>query len=472
MKFLLTKLITAMKKSLISLFLLILVFIVSCQKSENNPTSSDLTEITISGSVVSANTGNPLSGAAIKITDGDTLTGTVTNSEGSYSTVFNIDRDKDLIIIASKGGYLPDTVTVFATKDNPALEVPLFQLVADTSGGGLPSVSGDAASIYLFSQSEESIGVKESGSLESAEIIFEVRDSNGVPIDLNHAVTVNFKFGSHPDGGEYLYPSSVKTNTLGRATVVLNSGTVAGVVQIVAEINTSKGIIRSKPVLIAIYGGLPYDGLFDVASEKLNYPELGTLGFSIQFTAYVGDKYSNPVRPGTAVYFNTNSGIIDGSALTDDLGRATVTLLTQGNPNDSVYGPGFFTVTAYTADENYNRIKTQSLRLLSGGPIISVSPTSFSLPNGGSQTFTYTISDINGNPMSSGQSINVSAKGEVEVSGDVDIKYPDVMFGFTSFSFVLYDKKPDVDTLQNVSVKILTNGPNGRLSYEIFGTAR
>ena len=463
-----------MKKSLVSLILLfpLILFLFGCEKSDESPTSSELTEITISGMVISAQSGDPIDGATIKITDGDTLTGTVTNSQGSYSTVFGIDKDKDLLIIASKGGFLPDTVVIFATKDNPALEVPAFQLAADTSGGDIPSNSGDAASIYLFNQSSESIGVKESGALESAEIIFEVRDSNGVPIDLNHAVTVNFKFGSHPDGGEYLYPSSVKTNTLGRATVVLNSGTVAGVVQIVAEINTSQGIIRSKPVLIAIYGGLPYEGLFDVASEKLNYPKLGVLGFSIQFTAFVGDKYSNPVRPGTAVYFNTNSGIIDGSALTDDLGRATVTLLTQGNPVDSIYGPGFFTVSAYTADENYNTLKTQSLRLLSGGPILEVSPTSFSLPNGGSQTFTYTVHDINGNPMSEGQTITVSAKGEVEVAGDTEIQYPDVMFGYTSFSFVLYDKKPDVDTLQNVSVKILTNGPNGKASIELFGSAR
>ncbi len=462
-----------MKKTFIFFIAMVFGFIVSCQKSEG-PTSSELTEITISGMVIAGVSGDPLGGVTIKITDGDTLIGAVTNSQGSYSTVFGIDRDKDLIITASKTGFLPDTVTVFATKDNTTLEVPVFQLYADTSGNGgkLPSVSGDAASIYLFSQSEESIGVKESGSLESAEIIFEVRDSNGVPIDLDHAVTVNFKFGSHPEGGEYLYPTSVKTNTLGRATVVLNSGTVAGVVQVVAEINAPKGIIRSKPVLIAIHGGLPDTSRFNVAAKYVNYPALGHVGFEIIYTAYVGDKYTNPVRPGTAVYFSTNSGVIQGSALTDELGRATVKLFTQPSPHDSIYGAGFFTVTAYTANENYERIKTQTTTLLSGEPVITVDPRTLNLPNGGSQVYHFTVSDPNGNPLSPGQSINVSVVGGIDVVGDVSIKIPDVLNGYTSFTVTVFDKDPSDDTEKQAKVKFSTSGANGSKSITIFGTAR
>jgi len=36
---------------------------------------------------------------------------------------------------------------------------------------------------------------------------------------------------------------------------------------------------------------------FAVASEKLNYPAYGLIGYEILFTAFAGDKYSNPVRP-------------------------------------------------------------------------------------------------------------------------------------------------------------------------------
>ena len=85
--------------------------------------------------------------------------------------------------------------------------------------------------------------------------------------------------------------------------------------------------------MIAIYGGFPDPNHYAVASDKLNYPNYGIIGVEIPFTAFVGDKYSNPVRPGTSVYFETTSGIIDGSNTTDNLGRATVTMLTQPFPD-------------------------------------------------------------------------------------------------------------------------------------------
>ncbi len=468
-----------MKKYLITSFLVLLIsFLVSsCELNKNsttNPASPTISDITVSGQVVDEESGDGLGNVTIKISDGDTLKGTITGSDGKFATSFGIDKDKDLTVIAFKPGFFADTAIVFASKEGGA-SVPLFLLQKDssgTSGTGGGTVSSGAASIYLFSQNDENIGVKESGSLENTEITFEVRDSSGIPIDVNNSETVNFSFGSNPNGGEYLYPKSVVTNALGRASVVLNSGTVAGVVQVVAEINGKNGVIKSKPVLVAIYGGLPFDGRFDVASDKLNYPKLGVLGFQIDFTAYVGDKFSNPVRPGTAVYFNTNSGIIDGSDLTDDLGRATVPLLTQGFPVDLVYGAGFFTVTAYTADENLNTLTTKTTRMLSGSPILSVSPTFFSIPNAGSQTFQYTCSDINGNPMSFGQSIVVSVKnGNLDVSGDVNIKLPDTQSrSATSFSFFASDAKPDSTEIKPATIIIKTSGPNGETSISISGT--
>ena len=78
-----------------------------------------------------------------------------------------------------------------------------------------------------------------------------------VAIGVDNAITVNFKFGSSPSGGEYLYPASVESNALGRASVTLNTGTIAGVAQVIAEFTVNKIKVRSKPVLIAIHGGFP-----------------------------------------------------------------------------------------------------------------------------------------------------------------------------------------------------------------------
>lgn len=467
-----------MKKNLILFALLAIftLFTTSCDIKDDSSTNSTGTDstytVTLTGNVVEAANGNGIAGATIKISDGATVKGTTTGTDGSFNTTLEVTDDVDLVVIASKDGFISDTTSVFAIKST-VTEVAIFQLAADENSTGT-GTSGGAASINLFSQSASFVGVKESGSLESAEIVFEVRDSSGVLIDDSHAVDVSFTFGATPGGGEYLFPASVKTNALGKASVTLNTGTVAGVVQIIAEATVDGNVIKSKPILIAIYGGFPTDNLFYVASEKLNYPVLGIIGESIDFTAYAGDKYNNPVRPGTAIYFTTNSGIIGGSNLTGESGTAAVTLLTEPWPDDPVYGPGFFRVTASTADENLNTITTETVRLQSGGPVMSVSPTFFSLDNGGSQSFTYTIADVNGNPMSEGQTINISVVSEfVDVAGATEVKFPDTQSkSWTAFSFIAFDTKPDTVFVENVTIEIKTTGPNSDNSTTISGSAR
>jgi hypothetical protein len=371
-----------------------------------------------------------------------------------------------------KAGYFQDTTQIFAIV-NTTIDLPLFELQRDESSNS-GSFSGKAASIYLYSQSAISIGVKESGALESAQIVFEVMDSSGVVINEDNAIDVSFRFGSTPNGGEYLYPSSVRTNALGRAAVSINTGTVAGVSEVIAEAVVDGKPILSKPILIAIYGGFPTQDIFYVASDKLNYPYLGIVGESINFTAYAGDKYNNPVRPGTSVYFTANYGIIGGSNQTDDAGTATVTLLTEPWPTEDPNGPGFFTVTSRTVNENSNSISTSTTRLLSGAPIIGVDPSTFDIANGGSQSFNYTIEDIYGNPMSEGQTINVTIDSEFyDIAGATEVKFPDTQSkSWTSFSFVAFDTDADTAAVETITIKIATSGANGEVAYSFTGIGR
>jgi hypothetical protein len=456
------------------LFLLIifsgLFLMISCEFGIEDETINEIMT-SISGQVVDSESGNAVIGASVKINNSSSLTGATTNSQGMFFAEFELIEDQELTIIIQQNNYHPDTIKIFVNSGS-STTLPLVRLTAISGTGS--GTSGQAASLYLYSQSAQSIGVKESGSIESVQIIFEVLDSSGIPITIENKVFVRFSFLSNPGGGEYLYPDSIETNSLGRATVTLNSGTAAGVVQVIAGINNQGNAIQSRPVMLAIYGGLPDQDHFDVASDKLNYPEYGIIGFEIPFTAYVGDKYSNPVRPGTSVYYSTTSGIIGGSAQTDNLGRATVTLLTQPFPDHPVYGAGFFEVTASTIDENNNNIQTSTIRLLSGAPQINVNPTTFNIPNGGSQFFTYTISDVNGNPLAGGTTISVSVtEGELDLSGDIDISLPDTQSQFyTNFSFTAYDAEPGTEEPQNVIITIQTSGPNGNQSLDIFGTSR
>ena len=462
-----------MNKYKISLLVLIsittIIYFTSCGKSPTQPETPKTESVTINGQVIDFETGQPIVNAAIKIIADTIQHGTTTDSDGKFSKTIPIKTSIDLIVIASKENYKSDTAKVFAVPGR-VIDVPTLKIekVKATSSTGQP------ASIVLVHQTFPSIGVRESGDNETTTLTFEVRDSSGNPIDITRSVTVNFTLGANPGGGLFIDPTSKKTNSEGRVSVNVTSGTVAGVVQIIAEVNLGARIIRSKPVNIAIHGGLPNYNHFSLAAEYYNVPGLVKYGFTDNITAYVGDKYSNPVKPNTIVYFSSTGGIMQGSARTNEMGTATAILMTAlPAPVHPTLGPGFATIRASTADENNQTISREIVILFSGYPIITISPTSFDLPNGGSLTFYYTVADLNGNPIASGNTISVTVEGNVKAQGDLSINMPDTQSrGWTQFSFTIVDADPDKIDLQPVTIKIDVDGVNGRNAISISGTSR
>ena len=462
-----------MKNRLLTLLFILTTALMmgSCEFGVQNEEPDSHGNLSINGQVVEASTGDPIDNSSIRIFFGENNANLSSDNNGKFSTTISLGSDSDVKFITSKTGYISDTMSVFASIGSD-ISVPLIQLKKNSNSNY--SNSGKAASVYLYSQSSKSVGVKESGTNETVQIVFEVLDSSGVPISYENSEYLKFKFGANPGGGEFLYPDSIQTNALGRASVTLNTGTKAGVAQVIAEFRLEGNLVRSKPVLIAINGGFPDKNHFDVASSKLNYPAYGIVGYSISFTSYVGDKYSNPVRPNTSVYFKTSSGIIQGSGTTNDMGAATVALLTQPFPEHPIYGAGFFDVTASTIDENESEISTQTTRLLSGFPKITITPQTFDISNGGSQVFNYTVSDANGNPLSESTNISVQVvSGDLKVDGGVNINLPDTQSkNFTTFSFRAFDSRPDTVISKNATIKISTAGPNGEISLSISGISR
>lgn len=456
---------------IVSIFFLLISFIFLFSTSCESPSSSNGDQmVTLMGKVIDSKNSAPISNAVIKVINISPEITEVTDSDGNFSINFDLKEALDVQVIASKESYLPDT-TVATVVPGRTIELPLFQLspTSDT-----PVISGQAASIILAEQSTDHIGVQESGSPETAQLVFEVNDSTGQPIDLNHSIEISFTIGAGPGGGEFIFPSLGYTDSNGQAKVHLTSGTKAGVVQIVAEATVDTRLIRSKPVSITIHGGLPDATHFSLAVAKLNFPGYNIYGLTDRITAYVGDKYSNPVRPNTAIWFNTDGGIIEGSSLTNLQGQASVDLISAApQPTHPVYGAGFATVTASTVDENQNTINAEAIVLFSGYPTISIQPSSFAIPNGGSQTFVYTVSDQNGNPLSGGTSINVTIDGEnIETLGTLSANLPDTQSpSWTTFSFLVYDSQDTVTVVKPVSIEIATTGPNGGAILGISGTS-
>lgn len=464
-----------MKKLLLIVFLTSLTLFNSCSlKDESSNKGVEPVTVnntaTISGNVVDHITSQPIANAIIKINNITSQNGTTTDSQGNYSLQIQLETTTTILIYAIKENYLTDSVSIVATPGKTT-QVPTLRL---RQSGSNQIISTDAASIYLLEQSTDKLCVKESGDVETALATFQVIDSTGIPISSNQSVEIEFSIASGPGGGEFLYPTKTKTNDKGQASVAITSGTKAGVIQVLAEIKLKQKVIRSKPIFFTIYGGLPVKERFAIASDKLNYPYWNKMNQLIDFTALLGDKYSNPVKPNTAVYFETTEGVIGNFKYTDVLGRATSQLVTFGHPNHPTYGPGFFVVTAKTVDENSVEISTSTLRLLSFYPIISdVYPTTFNISNGGSQTITFTVKDINGNPISSDNKISFSATGSL-VASPSEILIPDALYGgpnITEFTVTISDSNPDEVKPKVCSFVITINGPHGTFSYTITGNA-
>ncbi len=425
--------------------------------------------VTLNGQVLSAETNNPIAGAFVRVLPYDLLF--ETNAQGRFTAEVEIDSTMTLTLSVTKEGFATGTSTVLAVAER-TIDVPVFRL---TPLGGTTSgtESGRAASILLAGQSAQTIGVRESGAQEVAELTFQVADSLGRPVTVDNAVTVRFRFGASPGEGAFLHPESVRTDNNGRAAVTLSSGTRAGVVQVVAEATVEGRTLRSQPVAITIHGGLPDQAHFSVGPGRVNFPGLRTFGLTNPVSVIVGDRYGNPVRPGTAVYFTTSHGVIEGSVLTDAQGRGAVTLLSANPlPED-----GIAVVTATTADANRQPVTSRTAVVFSGLPRISVTPDRARLD----QTYQLVVDDQNGNPLVGGTTIRVRVEGtQVQAVGSTDITLDDTAFlngltyddvvrgpGVTTFAFRTASAAPDdgnADVTPEVeSVTITVSGENGTL---------
>jgi hypothetical protein len=475
------------------LFILTIIFLTTgCEDSITDPVG-DNTAV-VRGSV--ANTqGEVIVGAdMIAMSTAFGSISTTSDAEGRYEFVLPVsvgESTTNYTLSASKPTYNPKSETIpLASSNVVVVNFVLSQTREeddddDDTEPPSESRSGPASNLIVYEVQSSSIGVTGGGYDETSRIVFQARDANGVPVDTAHAVNVVFTILGGPGGGEFLSPASGRTDEDGQVVVTLNAGIRAGVVQVAAEATVGGRTIRSTPVKLSIHGGLPAQEHFGLAPERLNFPALHIVNARLGIVAVLGDKFSNPVRPGTNVYFRTNAGNIQTEVSTDNDGVAPVQLISLGkNINATVHGPGFGYVTAETRGENGVLVTDSVLVLLSGSPIITVDPFSFEIPNNGSQSFNFTVADYNGNPMAEGQKITVNlelpqlagtAKApELILTGITDFTLPDTQSrSFTNYGFTLsvYGGDED-DVIENmpVTVRILTTGSNGNVQLNFSGT--
>lgn len=448
------------------LFILLLVSLIfsGCDAlSSDDEDQSGL--VTLTGQILNVRTNNPVKNGFVRVLPYDILF--EADSTGSFSIDVRIDSTMDLNVIGNADGFQSSAFPVLAIAGR-TIQVPTFNLLPIAAEA---AESGRASNIILVEQSTTSIGVRESGSEEQARLTFQLADSLGRAVILDQGVDVNFRFGAQPGGGEFLHPSTAESDNNGIVEMVISSGTRSGIVQIVAEANVEGQMIRSQPVAVSIHGGMPDQDHFSLGPSVRNFPGLLAFGLTNAMSVIVGDKYSNPVREGTSVYFSTSHGVVGGSTLTDENGQGGVNLL-SANP---IPGDGIVHVTARTADDQQNEVVAVTPVVFSGAPVLSVSPGTARV----NQIYSVILTDINGNPLAPGTSLSVRITGTaIQVGGTTSANIEDTAFigginyehvvrgpGVTEFSFVVSEdidpQNPEIPIVD--SIEIATNGPNGQI---------
>ncbi len=385
------------------------------------------------GYVRDGKSGLPITGVSVLLSSAIKVDSLKTLTDGSYSF------DEDLKGLTSLSGTLlfrlnsyNDTTVSFTVSAGKALEEDVALSAKPTVVGGDSSTGrGVARSIALVSVSRQEIAIHGVGENETSLVAWQVLDSLGFPIDINHRVNVTFillgiPVTGDPQSSAYVTPTFGATDGSGQISTTVNSGTVAGTIQLVAKLKLSNGtVVQSSPVLITIDGGLPDQAHFELNSNPphaANFAGYDWSEVTQGFTVQAGDKYGNPVTPNTAIYFTTTAGVITAAGQTGATGHANATLysgfplpkLSGLDPTRFGDGTGYAYVKAFTQGENNTIVADSSLICISASAASILFNDSTSIQpiqlhdSIGYAVVRVHVSDRFGNPLESGTTIGSS----------------------------------------------------------------
>ena len=470
----------------------------------------DTFKATVSGRVTDE-VGAPVTGATIlatvSSTDGASMSDrepmtAVPDDEGRYVFAFSLEEGEQAVLSVRaelKGALIGERELTVSekTRDRADVNFVMTKSSDDSDAPDGPSTeSGTVSRIVLAKQSGTVIRVRESGGPESVSVTFAAIDSIGRRLASDRAVEMRFLFGQHPGAGLAVNPTSIETNAFGEATAVVTSGTRSGVIQLIAEATAIDGrTVRSDPVRLTIHGGMPDQTHFTLGPTLRNIPGLVRANETTDIEVIVGDKYSNPVIPGTAVYFETTHGVIGGSTETDADGLGSV-VLRSGNPLPTQNG--FVVVTGETADETADRVVGQTPVLFSGATQITLRPEPSGSEPPGFGDYGLTVADPLGNPLAKGTSIRVAVEGTgTLVSGYTETTLDDTNLGvrdengdgriqnsevevarnqagtfegITEFPFTVSEDPESTGTPEVTAITVSVTSPNGNLDVTLLNS--
>jgi hypothetical protein len=477
----------------------------------------------------------------IKGSGGCVSTTSVSASGGSFSYTagntigpFTITVTDALSRTTTAGITIQGPLTPTATWTAPPTMTPTITRTPTVTPTVLPR------SIAFVEASTQTIGVRGSGIVEQSVLTFRVTDALARPIP---GVEIAFLVAPAPVGGEEVNPEVAVTDSGGLVQTVLTSGTRTGSVRVVARVLANPSVF-AQSTAVAIVGAPPAANRFSLSTEFLNISGRVTFGLEDDITAFVNDRFGNAVPAGTVVSFFTNGGSIVDPTSTTSQGRAKATLITEGAviPPDGIVrvlavtrgeesftdangngvydvGEAFQDLPEPFIDVNGNGVydPTNPFELFidtngngvwdaaqgagvwddnvlvwdvipvtfSGPTRVQLTPSPFTMPDGGGQQFTLVVADDLNNPIAGGSQVEIAITGNADLVGvPGTIILPDaetfgqLIEGVNKFTFRVEDNKPGTTTEERVVVTVnvtsdpesLPAGGNGSRTTSSIGT--
>jgi hypothetical protein len=266
-----------------------------------------------------------------------------------------------LCVSKVKATLTPATVTTtngtasFTYKDNGCGATDLSDSIQLSVAGGdtanlpISLTAPNVNSIAFVSASPETIYLKGSGYAEASVVTFEVRDEAGQPLPAQvvQLELTTFAGGLTMDGSTVMVEKPSDSN--GRVSVRVNSGTVPTPVRVRATIKSNTNVTTVSSSL-AIAVGLPSQLNFSLSQETINIEGMDIDGTPNTYNIIASDRLANPVPEGTTVSFVSEGGTVEPAlqtALIGGLARVSARALSaEPRPAD-----GRVTVLAYALGE-------------------------------------------------------------------------------------------------------------------------
>lgn len=247
----------------------------------------------------------------------------VTNSTGTFSTTYN-----------AAGCSGTDTITATVTVDT----------IDKTASGTVDVAPTPADAIEFTSVSNPLLALKGAGSAtglsESSLVTFTVK-ANGVAVS-NESVTFTL---TSTLGGITLSQFTAISDSNGKVSTTLWSGSIPTSVSVNVVVDSTPSLTATSDA-IAISTGPAHQDSMSLSATTLNPRAWDNDGTTVEITARLADRFSNPVKDGTPVNFKTELGSIGSTCTTvdgacsvnwtsqspkNDLGRATIMAHAQGD---------------------------------------------------------------------------------------------------------------------------------------------